>query len=60
MKRALEANAKIHGVVKSLSLMKKSHTCSYLNGHFCDGKANVRLFGFDFGMGQVPSLSRRM
>ena len=40
-------DAKIHGVVKSLSPMKKSRTCSYFDGHLCDGKASVRLFGFD-------------
>ena len=55
MKRALEeftnvspightaVNVKIHGVVKSLSPMKKSRTCSYIDGYLCDGKASVHF-----------------
>ena len=43
-------NAKIHAVVESLSPMKKSKTCSYFDGHITDGKATMRVFGFDSGV----------
>ena len=41
------ANFKIHGVVNSLSPMKKAKNCSYFDGEISDGKARMRLFGFD-------------
>ena len=40
-------NAKIHGVVNSLSPMKKSRNCAYFDGEISDGKASLRIFGFD-------------
>ena len=40
-------NAKLHGV---LSPMKKSKTCSYFDGEVTDGKACIRVFGFDAGV----------
>ena len=40
-------NAKVHGVVTSLTPMKKSKTCSYFDGDFTDGKGCMRMFGFD-------------
>ena len=33
-------NAKIHGVVNSLSPMKKSKNCAYFDGETSDGKAS--------------------
>ncbi len=39
-------SAKIHAVVNSLSPMK-SKTCSYFDGQITDGKATMRVFGFD-------------
>lgn len=39
--------AKLHAVVSSISPMKKTKTCSYFDGELTDGKARVRLFGFD-------------
>lgn len=60
VKRALEfdvsemtcpsPNAKVHGVLSSLSPMKKTKTCSFFDGQLSDGKATVRLFGFDAGV----------
>ena len=61
-------NAKLHGVVSSLLPMKKSKTCSYFDGQVTDGKACIRVFGFDvtvrkngrswhfFRKAKVPSL----
>ena len=40
-------NAKIHGVVNSLSSMKKSRNCAYFDGEISDRKASLRIFGFD-------------
>ena len=40
-------NAKIHGVLTTLSPVKKSLTCNYFHGELKDGKLNMRLFGFD-------------
>ena len=40
-------NAKIHSVISALSPMKKSRSCSYFDGEITDGKACMRLFGFD-------------
>ena len=40
-------NAKIHGVLTTLSPMKKSRTCQYFDGELSDGKKHMRLFGFD-------------
>ena len=34
-------NAKIHGVVSSLSPMKKSKNCAYFDGEISDGKVAV-------------------
>ncbi len=45
------AMAKIHGVVTSISPMKKSRSCSYFDGEITDGKANMRIFGFDAAAG---------
>ena len=38
-------NAKIHGVVTSLSPMEKAKSCSFFDGEISDGKANMRVFG---------------
>ena len=43
-------NARIHGVLTALSPMKKSKTCSYFDGEVTDGKATMRVFGFDCGV----------
>ena len=43
-------NAKIHGVISALSPMKRSRNCSYFDGEITDGKACMRLFGFDAGV----------
>ena len=45
-------SAMIHGVVSSLSPMKKSKTssCSFFDGEVTDGKAEMRVFGFDSGV----------
>ena len=45
-------SAKIHGVVSSLSPMKKSKTssCSSFDGEVTDGKAKMRVFRFDSGV----------
>ena len=43
-------NAKVHGVISSLSPMKKSKTCSYFDGEVTDGKSCMRVFGFDVGV----------
>ena len=40
-------NAKIHAVVNAVSPMKKSKTCSLFDGEITDGKACMRMFGFD-------------
>lgn len=40
-------NAKIHAVVNAVSPMKKSKTCSFFDGEITDGKACMRVFGFD-------------
>lgn len=40
-------SAKIHGVVNSLSPMKKSWNCAYFDGETSNGKASLRIFGFD-------------
>ena len=40
-------NAKIHGVLNSLSPLKKSKGCAYFDGQITDGKTSMRLFGFD-------------
>ena len=42
--------ASVKGVVKTLSPMKKSKSCSYFDGEISDGKASMRLFGFDSGI----------
>lgn len=39
--------AKVRGVVSTISPMKKSKTCSYFDGELTDGKATMRIFGFD-------------
>ena len=44
-------NAKIHGVLTTLSPVKKSRTCNYFDGELTDGKLNMRLFGFDSAEG---------
>ncbi len=45
-------SAKIHGVVTSVSPMKKSRTsCNYFDGEITDGKTSMRLFGFDAAAG---------
>ena len=41
------SNFKIHGVISSLSPMKKAKNCSYFDGQITDGKSKIRLFGFD-------------
>ena len=41
-------NGNIHGVVNSLSPMKKSK--KYFDGEISDGKASLRIFGFDSGV----------
>ncbi len=43
-------NAKIHSVVTSVSPMKKAKMCSYFNGEVSNGKASMRVFGFDSGV----------
>ena len=43
-------NAKIHGVVNSLSPMKKSKNFTYFDGEISDGKASLQIFGFDSGV----------
>ena len=43
-------NAKVNGVVTSLSPMKKSKTCSYFDGDLTDDKGCMRIFGFDAGV----------
>ena len=43
-------NAKIHGVVTTVSPMKKGKTCSYFDGEISDGQAKMRVFGFDSGV----------
>ena len=40
-------NARIHGVVNSLSPMKKSRNCAYFDGEISDGKASLRIFRFN-------------
>ena len=40
-------NAKIHGVLNSVSPLKKSKGCAYFDGQITDGKTTMRLFGFD-------------
>ena len=42
--------AKIHAVVMSVSPMKKSRTCSFFDSEISDGKACMRVFGFDMGV----------
>ena len=44
-------NAKIRGVVTSMSPMKKGRTCNYFDGEITDGKTSMRLFGFDSAAG---------
>lgn len=43
----ISPNAKVSGVVSCISPMKESKNCSYFDGNFTDGKASLRLFGFD-------------
>ena len=43
-------NAKLHGVVTSVSPMKKGKSCSYFDGEISDGKGSMRMFGFDSGV----------
>ena len=40
-------NAKVYGVLNSLSPLKKSKGCAYFDGQITDGKTTMRLFGFD-------------
>ena len=40
-------NAKLCGVVRGISLMKKSKTYPYFDGEISDGKSTMQLFGFD-------------
>ena len=42
--------AKVNSVVKAISPMKKAKTCSYVDGKITDGKAKLRVFGFDAGV----------
>ena len=44
---ATSPSARIHGIVTSVSPMKKSRTCNYFDGEITDGKTSMRLFGFD-------------
>lgn len=46
----LSPNAKLCGVVQSVSLMKKNKTCAYFDGEISDGKSTMRSFGFDSSM----------
>ena len=48
---ATSPSARIHGIVTSVSPMKKSRTCNYFDGEITDGKTSMRLFGFDSGSG---------
>lgn len=54
--RHAPANAKFHGVISSLSTMKKSKMCSYFDGEITDGKSSIWLFGFDTGVCKKPAL----
>ncbi len=45
---AVSPNAMIHGVVACVSPMKRSKTCSYVDGEVTDGK---KTFGFDGAAG---------
>ena len=38
--------AKVHGVVSSLSPMKKGRQCSFFDGTLCDGRNSMRFVGF--------------
>ena len=40
-------NAKLCGVVRSNSPMKKSKMCAHFDGEISDGKSTMRLFKFD-------------
>ena len=42
--------AKIHAVVTSVSPMKKSRTSSFFDGEISDGKACMRVSGFNAGV----------
>ena len=42
--------AKVNGIMKAISPMKKAKTCSYFDGKITDGKATLRVFGFDAGV----------
>lgn len=42
--------AKVSGVVSSMSPMKKTKTCSYFDAKITDGKASMRLYGYDSGV----------
>lgn len=46
----LSPNAKLCGMVQSVSLMKKNKTCAYFDGEISDGKSTMRSFGFDSSM----------
>jgi hypothetical protein len=40
--------AKVHGVIKSVSPMKKGASgCSYFDGNLSDGESSLRIVGFD-------------
>ena len=41
------ANAKIHGVVTTVSPMKKGKSCGFFDAEICDDKGSMRVFGFD-------------
>ena len=43
-------NAKLHGVILSLSPMQRGKTCSYFHGQVTDGDSSVCIFGFDVGV----------
>ena len=40
-------NAKVHGVIMSLSPIKTKGTTGYFDGEITDGKKKMRLYGFD-------------
>ena len=46
------SSATLHGVVTSLSPMKKGKTCDYFDDNLADGTANIRFVDFSTGIRQ--------
>ena len=47
--------AKVHGVITSLSPVKKGRTCSYFDGTLADGTSKIRVVGFSSSQQNIIS-----